>query len=85
MPAAHTNLPSKVTRDNMYISLVRSTKVEQLCPLGLCDPRTTGDAKERAKIRKFFSRIFYFEYVLLVNRSSKIDWSRSRIDKINSF
>ena len=42
-----------------YISLERSHRVEQLCPLGQSDPRTTGGARGR-QIRKLFLRIFLF-------------------------
>ena len=38
-----------------------------------------------AKVGKFFREFFNFEDVLRVNRPSEIDWSRSRIDRINSF
>ena len=41
-----------------YISLERSHRVEQLCPLGQSDPRTTGSARRRQS-RKFFSQIFF--------------------------
>ena len=39
------------------ISLERSHRVEQLCPLGQSDPQTTGSARRRQSM-KFFSQFF---------------------------
>ena len=66
-----------------YISLERSRRVEQLCPLCQSDLWTTGGARGRQS-RNFFRGFFHFGGVLIVNWPSEIDLSRSRIDRINS-
>ena len=38
-----------------------------------------------AKVRNFSPECFKSKSVLIANRSSEIDWSKSRIDRINSF
>ena len=67
-----------------YISLERSRRVEQHCPLCQSDPWMTGGARGRQS-RNFFRGFFHFEDVLIVNWPSEFDLSRSRIDRINSF
>ena len=66
-----------------YISLERSSWA-QLYPLGLSDPRTTEGAKERQS-RNFFVVNFFILSAIIVSRPLEIGWSRSWIDRINSF
>ena len=58
-----------------YISLKRSHRAEQLRPLGQNDLLTTGGARGRQS--RFVCEFFNFYGVLIVNRPSEIDRSRS--------